>query len=340
MRFNSLIALAFTLALLPSAALAQSISTSTMAALTAAQQQGPAFTISVDPRYPQPRSQATISLLSSTLDLSNAIVDASVSGKDVYQGSVQPFTVQLGATGTVTNVKVIITSAGNKYTQTVSIQPQDVALIAEPISSAPILYPGKPLVPIEGSVRVVAVANMQDAKGKILDPGTLSYLWTVDGTQIADSSGIGKEAVLVASPLEYRSRTVSVAVMSQDGSLVGGADLSLSAEEPSVHIYENDPLLGILFDHALSDQYSISDSEDTLYAAPFSFPTNNGAPLLQWFLNGDVAQTGNSITLKPTGNGSGNASLSITATGNDSTMATADLSLLFNIRSNTGFLGL
>jgi hypothetical protein len=301
---------------------------------------GASFSVSVDPQYPQPRSFATISLLSSSLDLNNATIDVSAGGKDIYQGSVRPVDVPLGDTGTVTNVLVNVTSAGAKYSQTISIQPQDVAIVAEPISSAPVLYPGKPLVPLEGDTRVVAVANLKDTKGKILDPMTLSYAWTVDDTQIANSSGIGKQAIIVASPLEYRARNVSVIIMSQDGSLVGGASLSLTAQDPSVRMYENDPLLGILFDRALSDNYSITGSEDTLYAAPFSLSTSSGMPLLQWFLNGDVAQTGNSITLRPTGSGQGNASLSIVASAGGSTKATENLSLSFGTSASTGLFGL
>jgi len=325
--------------LLPSVVSAQTTSSSIQAMIAASK--GPAFSISVDPQYPQPFGQATISLQSTTLDLSNAVLDVSVAGESVYQGGVDPVTIQVGGTGTITNVKVKVTSNGKDYVQNVYIQPEDVALVAEPVASAPVLYSGKPLVPMEGSVRVVAVANFQDVKGKTVDPSTLSYLWTVDGTQIADSSGIGREAVLVASPLEYRSRTVSVAITSQDGSLVGGADLSLSPESPSVYIYENDPLLGILFDHVLSDQYAITGAENTLYAAPFSFPITDGPPSIRWFLNGDQAQTGSSITLKPTGTGAGSASLSLTATAGDSASATTDLSILFNaVKKGLGLFGL
>ena len=138
----------------------------------------------------------------------------------------------------------------------------------------PPLYPGKSLVPLEGSTRIVAVANLRDENGNPIDPSALSYAWTVDDTAIADSSGIGKDAIMVDSPLEYRSSEVSVAVQSQDGTLVGGDSLSLTPSEPTVRVYDNDPLLGILFDHALSGNYSINTAEDTLYAAPFSMPTS------------------------------------------------------------------
>ena len=184
------------------------------------------------------------------------------------------------------------------------------------------------------------MANLQDAKGKALDPTTLSYTWTVDGTELDNFSGIGKDAIMVDSPLEYRSSSVSVVVQSQDGTLVGGDTLSLTASDPSVRIYENDPLLGILFDHALSDTYAITGAEDNLYAAPFALPTSSGAPLLQWFLNGDAAQTGDSITLRPTGSGEGTASLSLVASAGESTKADEELSLSFGAAPSTGLFGL
>ena len=296
------------------------------------------FTLTSLPQYPAPYSKVSLSFLSSSLDLTNTTLTVTANGKNIYQGSVQPVAVTLGKTGSVTQVTATLSSGGAHYSQSLTIQPQDVALIAEPISSSPILYPGKSLVPLEGNVRVVAVANLKNAAGKSSDPSTFSYAWVVDGVQIMNSSGIGKSVIMVASPLQYRGRDVSVAVTTPDGSLVGGASLSLSALEPSIRIYENDPLLGIRFDHALSNQYAIA-AESTLYAAPFSLPTTNGTPLVQWFLNGNAAQTGNSITLRPTGSGQGTAMLSLTASSGDYIKATANLSLLFGAKS-TNFFGL
>lgn len=298
------------------------------------------FTISINPRYPAPYSQATVSLLSSTLDLTNAAMDVSAGGKRIYQGSVKPFSVALGKTGSATSVTITITVAGAAYPQSFIIQPQDVSLIAEPNASAPALYPGKPLVPLEGNTRVVAIANMRDISGKIIPAASLSYAWTVDGTQIANASGIGKESIIVASPLQYRDRSVSVVVKSQNGSLVGGASLSFSPAEPLLRVYKNDPLLGILFDHALSGTYAITDTEATLYGVPYSFPLLSGAPRIQWFLNGNPAQTGDSITLRPSGEGGGSASLSISASAGTGANAITDLLLSFGKEKSFNFFGL
>ena len=298
------------------------------------------FKLSAIPQYPVPYGKVSLSFLSGSIELTSATLTVSANGKDIYRGSVQPVSVTLGKAGSVTNVTAIISAGGEKYTQTLRIQPQDVALIAEPISFAPPLYPGKPLVPLDGTVRVVAMANLKNVSGKSLDPATLSYAWVVDNMQIANSSGIGKTAIMVASPLQYRSRDVAVSVMSADGSHVGGASLSLSSLEPSIRLYENDPLLGIRFNRALSGAYSIMNAESSLYAAPFSLPTQRGAPLIQWFLNGEPAQTGGSITLRPTGSGQGSASLSLTASSGEYAKATANLSLKFGEKPEFNFFGL
>jgi len=298
------------------------------------------FSVSATPQYPAPYGTVTLSFLSSSLDLANATLGVSVNGKSIYQGSVRPVAVTLGKAGSVTNVVATVSVSGAEYTQELSIQPQDIALVVEPIASVPPLYPGKSSVPPEGSVRVVAMANLKNANGVSLNPSVLSYSWTVSGARIANASGIGKTTILVASPLQYRARDISVAIMSTDGSQVGGAFISITAAEPSVRIYENDSLLGIRFDRALAGEYAIAGAESTLYAAPFSFPTTQGAPLLQWFLNGASAQTGNSITLRPTGDGQGSASLSVVASAGDYTTAMANLSLSFGDKPSTNFFGL
>jgi hypothetical protein len=297
------------------------------------------FSLSITPQYPAPFSEAVLTPISNQVDISNAIMTVLVGGKQIYQGAAQSLAIPLGAAGTVTTVKVTMTSNGSSFSQTFSLRPQDIALIAEPVSTAPVLYAGKPLVPLEGSVRMVAIANFKDSKGKPVDAAKLSYSWTVDDTRIADGSGIGKDTLLVASPRQYRSRDVSVSVQSQDGSVSSGASFTLSPQEPIVRLYENDPLLGILYDRAIADSFSIQNVEKSLFAAPYSFPS--GPMTLSWFLNGARAQTGNAITLRPTGAGAGAASLSFTATSGDSVTTTTNLSLSFGAaKGGLGIFGL
>lgn len=298
------------------------------------------FTLEVSTLYPAPYTVVTITPLSTLLDLSNATLVVTVNGKETYRGNAKPFEVTMGEPGATVTVRATLLTYGGTYAQTLSLRPQDVSLIAEPIATAPALYPGKPLIPLEGSTRIVAVANVKTAAGKALEPLKLSYSWKVDGAQIAAYSGIGKSAVVVESPMKYRAREVSVTVQSQDGALVGGASMTISASVPSVRIYKNDPLLGILFDHALLNTYTTGADELSLYAAPFSFSSAKGVPSLRWTLNGSPVQEGSLITLRPEGKGRGNAVLSLIAGGETFSPARADLKIDFGTASNGNFFGL
>ena len=321
-------------AALPAAAAAQSLDT-ILPSLTNADP----FTLSVDPTYPTPGSSVTITALSSNIDLTSATMTVFAGGKSIYQGNVRSVAVPTGAAGVQTTVKVVITVGGTDYAKTISIRPEDVSLVVEPRATVPPLYPGKAVPPLDGNVRIVAVAGFR-AGGTAFDPASLSYVWTVDGARQTDASGIGKSTIVVATPMQYRTRAVSVVISTPDGTIASGASISLSPQEPTVRLYESDPLLGIRFDHALGSSYTIAGAEQTLYAAPFSFPTMNGLPSLVWYLDGNQAQTGPVITLRPNGSGQGSASLSFVAADTSFARATQSLSLTFGTQPSTSFFGL
>ncbi|MDO8407922.1 MAG: hypothetical protein Q7S95_01650 [bacterium] len=311
-------------------------------ALAGAQTLGAAtpFTLSVAPSNPVPYGRATVTPVPNQVDIANATMTVTVGGKKVVSGNAGPATITLGAPGVPVVVVVRLTSAGSTYTEQVTITPQGVVLVAEPLSSAPPLYKGKSLVPTGGSVRVVAVADMRSAAGKRIDPDTLSYAWTVDDVDFPSASGIGRKTAIIDSPLPYRSQSIVVTVVSQDGRQVGGASIDLASTDPSVRIYERDPLLGIRFDHALTSPYALPGAEVTLYAGLFSFPTALRAPSLQWFVNGVLAETSGFITLRPTGSGEGTASLSVNGAAGSEAIASSDLTISFGSANRSNLFGL
>ncbi|HET9641355.1 MAG TPA: hypothetical protein VFP46_00690 [Candidatus Paceibacterota bacterium] len=300
---------------------------------------GDAFSISVFPTQLVPGGTATLSFVSTAIDLSSATLRVTANGREVYAGTVHDVDIALPKAGSVTTVTATVTARGAPYTKTLTLQPQDILLIVEPISTAPALYPGKPRVPLAGASRIVAMTSFRTAGGSVIGQSSLAYTWTVDGTRIANSSGIGKSSIIVASPLQYRGRTVSVAVSTQDGKLTGNASLSIAPYEPTVRLYENDPLLGIRFDRALPDAYAVAGAEAGLFAVPFSFASDGHAPFIEWFLDGASAQTGNSITLRPAGSGEGSASLSAVVSKGEA-RATDNLQIIFGRKSAQNFFGL
>lgn len=298
------------------------------------------FSLSVSPDYPTPYSVVTVTPVSGALSVTGATMVVSANGKETARGNAGPSAVALGAPGVPVTVSVRLADASGAYTKKVTLTPEDVALVLEPLSSAPPLYLGKALIPQNGSVRAVAVADFRTPSGKRLDPSTLSYRWMMDGDILLASSGVGKKTVVVNSPLPYHTTTVSVVVSSPDGTLASGASTDLSSFDPIVRIYRRDPLLGPEFDHAIGSSYTLGGSEITLYAAAFSFPTDSGAPSLIWALNGSNAQFGPFITLRPTGAGAGTASVSVSASSGGGVSASANLLVSFGAKGGGGLFGL
>jgi hypothetical protein len=280
-----------------------------------------AVSLSITPDYPAPYGEAFLSVTSSTLNLA---------------ASSMRVRIPLAGAGVLQEVDVEITTGGETISKTISVQPEDVVIVAEPLSTTPPLYPGRPLIPLGGTVRLVALANLRTNSGAVVDPTTASYRWSINGAYRANSSGIGRSSILLTSPLKYRSATVSVVVTSPSGDLVGGDSFTFFAQEPTLRTYEKDALLGVRFGRALPSKYAITGAEATLFAGAFSFPTQS--PLsLEWFVDGASVHAGNSITLRPSGSGKGNSSLSLVAGTGDSAKTSLGMSLSFDTKSSNLF---
>jgi hypothetical protein len=301
---------------------------------------GEPFTVVVSAEVPRSRSQVTVTPVSGEVDIANATMSVKVNGAQTYSGSAEPVPVTVGEAGKVTTIMITMKIGAKSYVETISITPQDIALVVEPLSSAHPLYPGKTLVPLEGNVRVIALADMRAANGAVLDPTTLGYAWSVDDVRVLSGSGLGKRIIIIDSPLQYRTRTISVTVTSPDGRERGTASVVLEASEPTVRLYEHDPLAGIRFDRALSSAFAIEDGEATLNAVPFSFPTALRAPAIEWYVGNMLSETGNLITLRPAGRGVGSAKLTARSTGNAGLSASKSITITYGATPSSGFFGL
>jgi hypothetical protein len=294
------------------------------------------LSVSIAPANPRPGGVVTVKPASTQVDFANSTMTVAVEGKEVYRGNTTPTPVQLNGIGQKTTIKVTVTGGGQTLSKTISLMPSDVSLVVEPIASAPALYPGRPLLPVNSNVRLVAVADFRTSPTTRIDPDLLSYKWSVDGSNLVSASGIGKTSIVLPAPLEYRTQTVSVVVQNRTNTLMGGDSFTLTSQNPTLRLYVNDPLQGILFDHALASNYRIKGSEATLVAIPYAYPGK--APEVQWFLNGGAAESGSAITLRPQGAGQGGASLTATARSNNSNNTiSASLSILFGSASNNIF---
>jgi len=296
------------------------------------------LTISIDPDYPRPYQIVTVTPQSSLIDLAASTVTISANGTVVQKGTGgESASVAVGGPGTVTTITVTAVNNGQTYTKSLSIRPADVALVVEPTSTTHPFYEGGALIGSEGKLRIVAIPDLRTSSGAQISPANLVYTWKNGDQVLEGSSGIGKSILTATAPIRYRDTTITVTVSSQDSSVVGQASVLISPQDPLLRIYENDPLLGPRYDTALSNSITLTDSEATYRAVPYFFTS---APSLTWQVNGTPSQTGQDITVRPSGNGKGTAQLGVSASsGSLGQSANSALSVTFG-QSSSGIFGL
>jgi len=91
------------------------------------------FSLSISPQYPTPFGKATLTPVSGEVDITNATMTVRIDNKQLYRGNAQALAVPLGAAGTITTVSVTLTANDKSFTKSITVSPQDVVLVAEPV---------------------------------------------------------------------------------------------------------------------------------------------------------------------------------------------------------------
>ena len=297
------------------------------------------LTLSVSPDFPTPYQTITVTPSSTVFDITSAVVTAAVNGKQVYKGTGSTgINIQLGGPGTITNITVTASGGGKTYTKKLTLEPATVALVVEPVTTTHPFYKGGSLVASEAPVHIVAIPDFRTSNGTEIDPSTLTYDWSLGDQALDSASGIGQAVLEATAPQKYRDATLSVTVTNPANTMVAKAETTISPVDPITQIYRDDPLLGPLYDIALTDSYTMSGTEDTYLGVPYYF---SGSPTLDWTVNGSDSGTDPNITVRATGSGAGTAQIAFTATNSAlSLTANSILSVLFGQNKPLGILGL
>lgn len=298
------------------------------------------LTILLSPQYPAPYQTITVTPQSSLLDLSHSTVTISVDGKTILQGSgAESASFTAGGPGSSNTVTVTVSSPDGSFQAKAVVHPSSVALIVEPQSTTHPFYKGGAQIAVQGTVRLVAMADLRtSAGGTPISPANLSYNWRIGDQNLQSDSGLGKSSVQVLAPAQYRDETVSVTVSTPDGSMSGSASTVLQPVNPTILFYRDGPLLGPNFDTAIGSSYSLPGDEDSFRAVPYSF---GDTPTISWTVNGTPSVSQPIITLRPTGTGTGSATVSASASFTSSYLgATQQMIVHFGQSGSTSIFGL
>ncbi len=282
--------------------------------------EGPEILVTLSPANPGANQSVTASLQSFSLDLERAAISWYLDDARKDSGPAhKTFTFHTGQTGKEMRLAVHVdTQEGLTADKVLVINPANVDLMWEAATYVPPLYRGKSL-PTPGSlVRVVALPSFVGNDGGRLRSENLIYDWERDFSKVFAASGRGKNIFVFTMPDGFASVDIGLRVSDESGGLVAENKLSLTPIAPSIRFYEEHPLEGTRYAHALTKSFDLRASEFTLRAEPFGMFAS-GAPLdYLWQVDGTAAtphtEAKNLLTLRQNKGSSGSSSLSLTIT--------------------------
>lgn len=301
-----------------------------------------ALEVEVRPEIPEAGERVTIRVQNFSSDFTRATITWYVNGVERASGTgMTNFSFTAGDVGERTTVRMVAQKiGGGTVDQTFSFMPVEVSLLWEATSYVPPFYKGKTLHTRESPVRVVAFPEFR-SNGTLLDPDRLVYTWTVDGKPRPDLSGFGKRTALLFANDTYReSIPVRVEVATIDNSIKGTEHITIPSIQPFLVFYKHEPLLGTRYETAIQNTYTLRTPEIRFIAEPYFFntPDSKSSTLAyEWRLNNNVIDftdiEPNRITLRHT-EGTGNATLRLTATHNNSTLEYGQQSVTIRFGNN------
>lgn len=262
--------------------------------------------IKTTPEFPRANQIVSVSLESYLIDLSQADILWYKNNKLQERGVGETnYSFETGDLGDSDIITAQIVSLGlGTITKTITINPSEVDLIWESDSLAPPFYKGKALNSYQSVVRLVAIPNFVSSGGSVLDPKNLVYEWKQDWKVLGKDSGYGKNVLTLNNTELPKDRTIIVEVRTTDYKIKGRATIDLKNESPEIVFYEKDPVLGIVYDKALTNSFELKKNEIIVVAYPYFFSKDDVVSSrlkYNWVMNNKkINDTGlkNVITLK------------------------------------------
>ena len=229
-------------------------------------------------------------------------------------------------------------------TETIVLSPADVDLIYEAQTYAHPFFKGKKLYTNESVIRFIAIPNFVNSNGNKISESNLVYTWKINGSVQQSASGYGKNTFSTKGNMIERPSAVSVDVSALNSPLIASQSIRYKSIEPEVVLYENNPLLGIMYDKAISGKFLLERPQVDFEAVPyfFSTETKDGPNLkYRWKINGSHVSTKtvneNYLLLQNNQNIEGRAFVSLVLEHSQNLLQTteAQIELTFNKIRNT-----
>lgn len=234
------------------------------------------------PKTPGENQDVTINLEAYAVNLNSADIVWYVDKVPRKEGIAEKsLTVHTGNFGEKTTVDIIIMTAdGVKINKQIVIAPAEIDLLWEAQTYTPPFYKGKALPSYKSLIRVSAIPRYNSLTS---NPGEFYYKWTYNRTQ-AVGEALGKNSVVIPGGWPDSQVPIAVETNLPGVDWKGYQNTGIPTSDAKVVFYEQAPLLGIQFGHALPSSISTTGNVFTIRAVPYFFSTDN-------YLNSELLYT-------------------------------------------------
>lgn len=280
----------------------------------AAAQFAASASLAVEPAFPAPLTNVSVSLEAYTMNTVGATITWFVNGTEMKASrNARTISVTTGALGEKMAVNATIAMPnGIPFTVKTVITPAVVDLILESDTYIPAFYRGRALPSGESTIHAVAIPQV----GKSVSPSSLTYKWEYSGSVLLGGPVRGKQSIDITMS-RFSDNYLTVTVMDQAGQAIAQKSLLLNPTDPELHFYEDNPLRG-LHERAIDDGFMLIGDETTIYGEPYFMHTDLSQRSVgfTWSVNGEKTsfqnQDPHTITLRRSG-GRGSADVELKA---------------------------
>lgn len=270
--------------------------------------------LSITPTNPKPEESVTVEVKTISWDLTRSDIGWLENGEFRESGvGLTKHTFTAGKTGEETQITVIVKNPGGLILEkTIIVRPGSVDIVWETQGLTHPFYKGKSLYTYLGVIRFTAFPEIVDANGILIPASDIYYTWKKNNEVLGSKSGYGKSSLLIDEIILQTPFTIEVLAESRDQAYAASGKVSVGVTEPSILLYEDNPLYGILFNKALTGNFSLLSKELTIEAFPFYFNVNKRSDLTYtWRIGGRQASgfDGPYLTVRDAGNGTGSAGI-------------------------------
>lgn len=265
--------------------------------------------LSTKPEIPGANENVTLSLVSYAIDLNQAEITWKINGLVVFkQIGAKSFSTVTGDFGSRITISATVVYNGDTVTKTLVLEPSDIDLIWEALDSyVPPFYRGKAMPSSEAVIKVVAIPQIKGGT-TTLSGNNQTFSWERNYMAQPTFSGFNKNVFTFKSSYLNKKETITLTATEVGTASIAKKTLVLQTGNPKILWYEYQPLLGVVYEKALSSGFVLPATESTLVAEPYFFTPKNAVSndiRYTWSINGSQITTPeikNYLTVqKPTG---------------------------------------